>query len=326
MKKIVIINRCCTDNLGDRIIGHAMQQLFQAEGTVTHLDYTFKRDNRTHGKVFRLIEAILAVFHAIWSLLGADLVIIGGGELISNNANFYKSLKIWDALICYFAVHSKKAVFSCGVVDNFENPTRLIEILNHFDAIFTRDNYSKELLQKWGLKHDMLEVMPDCVFAFNPPKQETERRNQALVGITDNGRLAKHKYYSLDENAIYYEKVISELSSRYDKVLLVYNTQNDYKHAQQFYEKFKRQYSKLSLAQINDEYEFLALIQSSAYLISPRMHALILALISNIDCTPVVISTKMKNFKELYFPIEAHTVTSARSRVLTAANKLLELH
>ena len=158
MKKILIVNRKYTDNLGDRAIGAALVQLFVKKGCqVYHVEYSsFGKDIASFGpdetsmtsgagtkaskspKLLRNFKRFLALNFpkAVWFYGSGrrvlrqiraipkdeiDLIVIGGGQLIQSeedNDKFAYAFRLWDWLNRHL-FKTKMAVLGVGAKEGF---------------------------------------------------------------------------------------------------------------------------------------------------------------------------------------------------------------
>ena len=325
-KKILIVNRCATDNYGDRVIGHTMLQLFSNEKTKCHLaDYTFQSRNCPNGRALNHLMTVIEMVKDIVLIINADSIIIGGGELISNNNKFYKCLKLWDRLINIFHPKIYRCIFSCGATDSFGDDRNIRKILEKFNYIYVRDPYSKELLNRICPEYTNIDVVPDCVFAYNVPIANRDNSSIAALGITDARRFNNHGKVMLDEDKLvqYYEGLVNKYSEMYDKILLIYNTKTDKVAAKFVYDKLHDKYSMLELATIKDEFDFVRILGKAAVVASPRMHSSIVAMIQKVPCDPIIISNKMEVFYDLYFPFDHNSVLALKDKIGNASKSVL---
>lgn len=329
MKKIIlIINRYVTDNYGDRVIGHTMEQLFKSSDCeVVHHDFTFKKiikNSTVSSPRIRIFSKLSSIFNAIDKIKHANCVIIGGGELISRSNSFYKYLKIWNCLIKLFNKSAKKYIFSCGVTDTFNGVSGFSKLIDSFTRVYVRDLGSRNVLVSNRCNPEHIQVIPDCVFAYNITKLH-EKQDVALVGVTSISRHNKHAYYKInDEKELtnFYQNIISSVIHKYKHVIIFYNTKEDYEAATLIYNKLSGLYPNLQFANVASEFDFINRIGSSSLVISPRMHSIIVAIIQNTAVQPIIISDKLEKFQNEYITSGDIKLEDIRNKIISAVDEI----
>lgn len=128
-------------------------------------------------------DAALHREHLYEKIKSADGVIIGGGQLLTNN-NLEFPLRISN--VCSIAKELKKpyAFFSCGAGSGLTGLARSIykKCLNEAEFISTRDNYSRSILTTLVNSDKKILINCDPVFFLNKEVQRNTK-NSAKVGI-----------------------------------------------------------------------------------------------------------------------------------------------
>lgn len=321
-KKILIVNRCHTENLGDQYIGRSMENIFSQYGQIYKADlvHFYNKDQELnccnikhrHSLSTLLIKLRLRTVNQFvkvqdkfrFNILRKhrfDYIIFGGGELI--NSSFSQSLCEWSDNISKYQPTAKVYIFAVGVTDNF-SPTQKKEtmaLLRKACSVYVRDiNSKRNLYTIFGL--DSLEI-PDSVF-YNLYERDCNENLYSLYGISEYKRLVlKHnnKFSCKDD---YYNMCIKDIEHKEKSghiINLFYTTKADLEEVYEFNDYCKSTIGKeYAIAKIYDLDSLLSCILCSYAVFSPRMHACIIALIMHKHVEPIIISEKMRNFKEKY--------------------------
>ena len=332
MRNIIIIGRIHTDNLGDRIIGRTMRNLFdRPDLKIFSADYTIRAlssSSRVYNRLIRPLVDRLYKARCKRVIKKSEMAIIGGGELISSG--FLKDLKEWNLMFEINNPGIKRVLFGVGVVENFSKSeeNELRSILRLFHIIYLRDydslKYIKEINDNPSCK---IEYLPDPVFSY---KYNNDSLKIGIsFGITDMRRHIKHGYVKFRTKQELFEFYYENLRNLIDKygekrVNIIYNSDNDKIVAMEFSEYCKREWGINAVVPlIQNEDCLIHLISSSRALASPRMHACIIGLLCGIDVKPIIISDKMKKFAELYCGKEID-IEYLSKQIINAANKIVE--
>ncbi|WP_298142920.1 polysaccharide pyruvyl transferase family protein [uncultured Acinetobacter sp.] len=203
-KRIVVAGEVFSSNLGDYAIFDSLSKILKSKDiNVIPLDISFRKNlpnsnkdvslssknkkkwNRGLPKTVKnikltqyLISRVLWYFlikeksDQYWESLikNSDGVIIGGGQLITDNTSFFypKLNKIVE-----IAQRNNKpfAIVGCGVGDNIGSYARKIynNILNNAKYVSFRDNGSAKKMQSYLDNNISLQVYPDLAFALKKP-------------------------------------------------------------------------------------------------------------------------------------------------------------
>lgn len=344
MKKILLLSRVNTTNLGDQLIGRSMISLFSEYGEITQTDICssskqnvliyseeqksdeLMHSNKTVGFHFHIFNTpftrrLLRIYRnrSIFCVLKKqyDLIVIGGGELCSESFAF--ELSIWAILIRLLQNKPKVILFGVGVTNVDEKSRkRLNRIIRICDSIYVRDKASVlKMKDLYGL--DAVEI-PDVVFANDIQSKIFENKKRlALYGMTTSFRLAKHGYLFSEEKDYWFhslEQIMMFYSKGYN-VQLFYTTKDDYESCVRF-KRFcnSEQGGNLEIANISSLDDLMRIVNESQIVCSPRMHACIIGLLSKCEVHPIVISEKMSQFEAKYNQITSRDLLLMRQQLL----------
>lgn len=306
MEKYLIINRCHTDNLGDRIIGHTMNMLFKRmQIEVFQADYVFSPNINNDAS---MISRIMYVYKCIKKIKKCNKVIIGGGELLSSTKSFFGAFVRWNRLMRRYNPNAEKYLFSVGVQGPFDAAQikYIQETLKGYKGIYLRDHKSIQLINTItndAISHK-IHYIPDCVFNIYS-NNEAPKEELALFSLTGLKRHNKHGYIRFDSDVDlyeYYYNLLETIKRRYQcSIKLFYNTKDDKSAVYGFKEYISEKYHMvIPIIDIEDEETLISIISKSKVLVSPRMHACILGLVYGADLIPIRLSEKMNDFCDLY--------------------------
>lgn len=323
MKRILVINKINSSNLGDQAIGQSMKKLISKYGyeadcadltnapvqgikDVNIGDLSVLSDRRKH-QIVKMAKWHIKYWNKLIdkrikdNIRSYSAVVIGGGELIQDNNIFPVALYLWISYIRRANPKLPIYFFGVGVTDKFCDFTKCLlnNVLKSVTKIYVRDyNSSVNLKNVFGIDS---EVIPDVVFSASFKKAEHKER-LALLGITSLARLI---YYAYCQNKDEYFEILRKrviiLKEQYSLVQIVYSDNGDKALAKKFKDWLQETYSEdVQIAQYSTLDGMLDLIGRSAYIESPRMHACIIGMLCGCEICAVEISPKMQTFKEIY--------------------------
>lgn len=349
MKKVLLLQRKYTDNLGDVAIGRSMCYLLESHGcTVFHhefcslsrtnvIDTSDKNDNTIKAQRSFSLERLPSLLRKYYWLfrhralfanvmfLHFDKIVIGGGELVQSG-NFCFALYWWTRLLKLFQPRTGIYLFSVGVFDRWTvfEKNLISSALRRISCVYVRDEKSAENLMTFFNRKSI--VVPDSVFVN--PVEDGIPNNRVLYGITPFSRFLWHSKIALYTDIdTYYNNchcdIENYLASGKD-VSLFYTTKADFNSCVSFnqycVEEFGVSYPIESIHTLED---LISAIKNSGIVVSARMHACILATLFSKRVIPILLSEKMKSFNnrymnrdEAYYKDLANSLNSALSEVV----------
>lgn len=324
MNKVLVINRCKTDNMGDEAIGICLSKLLKSEFKIEVITedlclykgipkmYSKKKNSNTVIDYLVKILSHLGCRKILWSIQNRrlfstlrqytyDFVFVGGGELLQSNYFFPLALDTWMKNINHYQPQAKCILFGVGVTNRFTtvDKKRISNALRFIDVIYVRDEASRQNLNTIFGKDSF--VIPDVVLSQNLLCNTS--REYILYGITDFKRISKYGIYSKSENE-YFEKTYQYLLSIKTKeygIKLFYTTNSDYISVKKFQSFVLEKYGELlQIANINSLDDLCYEMETAIEVYSPRMHGCILASVYGAKYHPIIISPKMKEFSIRY--------------------------
>lgn len=325
MKKILLINRGFSDNLGEQAIRCCMEGLLTSlKCKVDFRDLTDRKKKEiNYNKEAAKKLSVKSLYNRVknntllrlyWFITNVrmfkivfqkkyDVVLIGGGQLINSNISFPLAVFLWVNLFRKFS-NSKIVFFGVGSITKLKRIDKLLfkNALRKVDSIYLRDAVSIDFISKeFGVESI---YTPDVAFCINffYPINNRKKEKKVLIGLTEYSRYAK---YNDDKDEIqyltYWENLILDYHNKGFNVSLFYTTVNDLVEAIKMRKHIKEKYNIIiHITVINNLDDLINEISKAAIVISQRMHALIIARVYGCEVIPIIISDKIKAFKEQY--------------------------
>ena len=333
-KSALVIGECFSDNVGDQAIAAAMREALEDRGYfVRNVDYTCRLkkssnvskavSNRIWRDFKHKIRLLIGVFWAIKAfpiirdvaIKKYDLVVVGGGQLIFDNAKFPIALYLWIKLL--EKNNSNINIFSCGVNESFCWIEKILikKALQLSRGIYFRDFRSIEnarrnfgvnakycpdiayyLYKKTALRHD---VKSGSVMGLSVIDYRVYIRHAGEMSVIP---LSELEY--INEWTVF---VVSHVEAG-SNVALLSTTENDYMFAEQVFARVKNicGHRVALYPKPNSWEDFIDQLSSCNSLLSGRMHGLVLAHISRVRPIAYLVNKKVETFSNEYLnkPVE----------------------
>lgn len=303
---VIIINQGQTDNLGDIAIGKTLKRELK-EFHPIELQFApivAKPMHTSISKIFELVKLDSSYRRWIKKQLNQisepiSAAIIGGGELLATNMNFNSAMKIWIEQL-----HKRKIpIFLWGIGGGYTNPIYRVRYrlaLKKVDEVCVRDAYSKQVVEQCYGRTPL--IYPDVVFLYGKA-QEVCGKNSKTKKVCCN--VLSYEYYknaggnkSKAEYFDEWKKMVDFYTDSNTIVLFSSTTNEDRKTTEEFSKKYDWRESYLSFPNTVEEY--WNQLEDVDYVISGRMHAMILAMQRGCICIPYAWKDKLEVFKREY--------------------------
>ena len=327
--KLLVLNKGFSDNLGDRAINESLTSLLVENQvdtifrdlTSSTLEKISVSAGRGNGGGLRRFFLFLPVeirwtiknfFSVVGFIKRADMLLIGGGQLILSNAYFPWTTFFW----CLIAKLYRRDFhfYGIGVGNYFSKYQRFLFkfALKNARSITVRSVPSaRHLKQFFDISS---QVTHDPVFALSSLiKQDRKSQKIFLVGIVD---FEVFRHYNQSSEVTtreeYYElwrQFIRPQNKENQQIVLFNTTDSDLRESEQFLEYLKKEAEDAILKPCYELSTLIDLISQANVVLSGRMHALIIA--TSFRCNFVVpfpISHKIKEYQELYSKIDIDDV------------------
>lgn len=317
--KVLVLNQGHTDNIGDVAINSVITESLK-QANIKYESKPFWEEKLVYGKLLsnnifcKMIMKIIVRFQFTIDLFNYlyvkkninikeyDSIIIGGGELLSGHMGFNSSLYVYSKI----AKKNKIKFFLIGVSGDLNIPKNRFErnkkSLRCFSEIFVRDEYTNNIMKE---KYNVNSTYyPDVVFSYNKifnKYNNNIKKNDSVVIVpflcTDS-LLKKMDMKSVDDYYMYYYKLLCTNNLLHYKIIVTVTTKEDIDFSKELYEFLKKKNLNVLYVDYSSLENYLSLINNSKYIISGRMHSMILGYIYNNICFPIPFKEKLIYFQK----------------------------
>ena len=331
MKRILVVNQYNSDNIGDNLLNEMLCLNLKRMGYNTdNVGYAqqnkqvveYKIDNLKVNFVKSFLKRIILPwlkYQLIYKLrLNTsqknlknkkwDAVIIGGGQLIKHNSVFMYCFRHWinwaqknDIPIILHGVGVDSGL-SKHEVKVYKKCLKYVQVVN------CRDIETKEIMrQKFDVK---AYISPDIAFTYRNEKAGKYNKNVILVMpysyITARKsfqfNISKRQYFEIMEHKI---KKIKDKEPDL-RVVLAATTSDDASECYRFAKWCANSGERCIVRKIQDSDTLFQEACKSKYMITGRMHAMIVGLIAGAKIEPILVSNKIKTFEVSYLEKECN--------------------
>lgn len=337
MKKILTLNRCNSDNFGDQLISFALKEILSLvecqvdsedfilqEIKQVNITYRIKRQKIIKLSNLKRLRWVIKNFSKIQrvSKKNYDTVIIGGGQLINSNTIFPIAMFVW---ICSLSRNINTSVFLYGVGcdKSFSFFEKLLYkyALSKVDGIYVRDRQS-EVNIKNNFNMDSTRTY-DLVFGIYDPIKLKGKNSTTLLGVTTLNRFKKYKQITYFEYLALYSKLLKKEFNNGREVKLFYTTHLDYIACLELKEAIQKNDNIfIEILDLKSFSELCIEIAKSQKVISQRMHALLVGLITHTEVKPIIISNKLNGFSKEFIEQEIDLL-KIKNDVISSLLKLI---
>ncbi|MDZ7673391.1 MAG: polysaccharide pyruvyl transferase CsaB [Halanaerobiales bacterium] len=189
MKRILISGYYGFDNLGDEAIIGSMIKMIKTmyeDIEITVLSNKARQTSSRYG-----VESIYRydIFKIMSAMKRSDLFISGGGSLLQDVTSM-KTVPYYLGVIFLAQIFNLRTIFfaqGVGPLKSKFNRFLVSKILNNMDYISVRDKDSKNLLEKIGLKSDIINITDDPVYGLyneSDKVKEFEQEEIKKIGVS----------------------------------------------------------------------------------------------------------------------------------------------
>lgn len=356
MKKILLVNQGHTDNIGDQLISEItnrnLSKYFKTEVEKFIPDESEKRiiltadslttgENRKNKKkccqgIKKIIKKNYLICLEILTLKyyrkivksindEYDAIFIGGGELLADYVAFTAALQAW--LLYAYKANTKIILYGVsGFVFEKRKHRALKMLLNNCELICVRDYETQHHLSRQLNKKIM--CAPDIVFLLNNINSAQIAQKCAKEDIFVS-------IYSSEELGIseriseYYDGwirlILDKINLNTEKLLIGYTTQSDYYAAKEFYsyvsKKTRFKNIEIKLCDYSDWRGYCNVISKCKYVITGRMHAMIIALQYGCEVIPYLVKKKIEVFNSEYIE-KKYDMFSVNEKILLSLEEV----
>ncbi|MBR5304743.1 MAG: polysaccharide pyruvyl transferase CsaB [Candidatus Gastranaerophilales bacterium] len=265
MKNVLVSGYIGFDNFGDEAIFYALSTHLKKMGYFVSVLCNKKQNvSKKYGVVAYNYKEPFEIFKAITS---CDILISGGGSLLQNKTSnfslFYYLLVLLFAKICF----KKVIIFAQGVEPIIGKIPELFTrtILKLVDFISVRDDKSKELLESWKIKSNLVS---DPAYSLVQDK-EISKKEGLIVQL--------RSFKGMDDKLL--SNLCDSIVKNYKDEVKVFSFQDevDENICLKFVEMIKKKSANAKYISAKSIDETINIINGSKYMISTRLHGLIIS-------------------------------------------------
>ena len=311
--KVLILGYYGQGDAGDEAIlsclSKKIKENFNADITVVSgdIEYT-KKEHNLHAvrSVFggNIFSKTLNYINLIDKIRNYDIFVLGGGGLISElfGRKSRKKTLFYLSLIKRAKLLGKKTiVYSIGVseIKTKKFARKIKEGLEYADIISVRDEKSREILERIGVKKE-INILPDPALLLEPEKddkiiREENISDKKIIGIALTDFIRPY----MDSFARSIDKIIE----KYDAEIVLITTadkpgETKASIEKKMFEKIKNK-SSVRIIKRYPPRKLLGLFSKFNLVISMRLHMLIFSAISGVPFIGIPSDEKIKNFLDI---------------------------
>lgn len=227
------------------------------------------------------------IINIIKAISDADILISGGGSLLQDATSIKSLLYYLFIIFVALLLRKKIVIFAQGIgpIKSKFGQYLTKKILYHCNYITVRDYQSAELLEKWGIKSNLV---PDPVFSI--PITKTPKDKTLGIQLRYCKSMNEEFLYNLANYVIrHFKDYKIELYSLQDSIDLAicnkFKTLIDNKFSVNIYSDMSHD-------------DVINRINNCEYLISMRFHSLVIALLSGVKSIAINYDIKIKKLAE----------------------------
>lgn len=294
-KRFVLSGYFGFKNFGDEAILSVLVHKLQQDKhriTVISSDPKYTIQNYKHIRsvyTFKISDIIGAISKS-------DILISGGGSLLQDVTSLKSLIYYLFIIFIGLSLRKKVIIFAQGI-GPIKNPIGQIltrNILKHCTYVSVRDDKSKALMDKWGIKADLL-----CDPIFSTKIDNIKKENIVAIQLRDFRTMSED---FIDRLA---QKVCKEFP---DKKIEIYSFQDsiDLEVCKKFQKSINLLNSDIETtlySNLTNE-EIISKISKAQYIIAMRFHAIIIGLLTNAKILAINYDIKVEKIaKEFDLPI-----------------------
>lgn len=258
MKNVLVSGYIGFNNFGDEVIFKILKNHLQNLGcNVTALSSSANYNIKTYN--------YKSLFDIIKAILNCDILISGGGSLLQNKTSNF-SLIYYLSIIFLSKLFLKKVIiFAQGIEPIngkfFEIITKTI--LKLCDFVSVRDKKSYQLLESWNIKTILLS---DPAFSISDEVLANNNKQGLLVQLRDFKGLKKNFVFDLANSVVKHCDCVN---------VIAFQKEYDEKICKEFINEFEKLGGRAKYIYNENIDKTIDIINSCEYIISTRLHGLI---------------------------------------------------
>ena len=323
-KNILVLNQYNSDNLGDQLLNKLLCEKLSEFGMKTinagyaqtipqSVNYVYE-DNISMSNfvkfksycpssikyIFRFRNRLKKTAKQIQNE-SIDAIVIGGGQLLKSRSVFINCFSFWVK----FAKKNDIPIFVFGIgVDDYLTmweKKMYSALLSKVEYVNCRDVQSKTILAKqMGIKK--CDLSPDVVFSFSFKEKCIQKKNIFVI-MPYSYNTAKSSFAFSLSHSEYFNMLLKKILQKQDKnlkIVLAATTSADAYECFLFKKFLDNKKISSEIYEITKIEQLVKLYMKTKLLISGRMHAMIIANKCGVQVDPIIISSKIRDYKNDY--------------------------
>ncbi len=294
-KRFVLSGYFGFKNFGDEAILSVLVDKLQRDGHRITIISSDPEYTKKHYKHIRSIYTF-KISDIIGAISKSDVLVSGGGSLLQD-ATSLKSLIYYLTIIFLGLFFRKKVIIfaqGIGPIDNKLGQIFTKNILRHCNYVSVRDEKSLKLLDRWGIKADLL-----CDPIFSTHIEKINKTNVVAVQLRD--------FKTMNDDFIdrLAQKIVNEFPDKHIEIFSFQDT-IDLEVCKKFEKAVNMLNSdiKTTLYYNLTNEEIINKLAQAEYLIAMRFHAIIVGLLSNTKVLAINYDIKVEKIaKEFNLPV-----------------------
>lgn len=355
--KVLVINECCSDNIGDHAINEGIKSLLTANGlepvcigfdaelkivSPTKIDVNEGIKDKLRKIKYKYITSNIIVKYPRWIIKNNKrmaaidfsiyrFVIIGGGQLLQSGGSFPIALFKWVTEIKRAGV--PVYILGVGCAEKFGKIDKQLirTAINRSNALYLREKKSIQKVKSFFSVD--ASYIPDLAYSLYSKISPTNNMNDkyVIVGATSYyvytkniKEINKDSCKSLTEYIQMWIEIIKKEVLSGEKVVLVSTTVDDAALNEYIFNtaEIKALHDSVSIIEkLTPLQEYLNVLSGAKRIYSGRMHSLILGHINGCEIQPIRLNKKIDYYIEEYSGRSPEEIKNEIDNVFKGINK-----
>lgn len=222
-------------------------------------------------------------FPTIKAIKEAEIILFGGGGLFQDKEK--RAFLMWSFFLRICLFFNKKVALvgnSIGPLNKSISRLQAQQLFNQLPFISVRDQDSYDLLKEIGITETKISLATDCAFFLAPIKKATQKNKPILLIL--------HGEYTSESQIKKIKKFVQYLKNKKEKVYFLAmqkRVSNDHKMAEKL---------GIPLLEADSVKEIVDYISSAKFILSSRLHGIILSILASVPFLAFSEMPKVKGF------------------------------
>ena len=287
MKKVLVSGYIGFNNFGDEAIFYALSNHLKKNNyQVSVLCANTEQVAKKYNVITYKYKCPLCILK---SVLNCDILISGGGSLLQNKTSNFSLFYYLFIILLAKLFFKKVIIFSQGIEPIKGKIPELITkiILKSTNAITVRDKKSQNLLKNWGIQSDLTS---DPAYSLVQDSEIQKEKAGLIVQL--------RAFKGIDD--IFLQSLANAIINNNNEKISVLSLQDEYdlEVCKKFIDILKTKNVEAELISQKEINETIDIINKTKYMISTRLHGLIIANALQTKCFALMYDEKIKTLSE----------------------------